>query len=124
MAFIDKTMYEKLKKWWDFSKEIRPNTQGIMYVNCHDRALTNATIRKLMFELKKEDFELYVSLYSAKNFYHNMRDYYLHIADLYQCELNADALLSDIIEDIPSTCGWIVLIVQDTEALSGDAEKM
>lgn len=124
MAFIDKTMYEKLKKWCDFSKEIRPNNQGIMYVNCHDRALTNATIRKLMFELKKEDFELYVSLYSAKNFYHNMRDYYLHIADLYQCELNADALLSDIIEDIPSTCGWIVLIVQDTEALSGDAEKM
>ena len=48
MSVIDKHMYEKLKAWWDGS---RPQNQYMLYVNAHDRALTDATLRKLMFEI-------------------------------------------------------------------------
>ncbi len=41
-----------------------------MYVNSRDRTLTNATIKKMMFEMRKEDVhgELFMSFYSAENF--------------------------------------------------------
>lgn len=55
MSVIDKNMYEKLKDWCDWGEGKRPKYQQIMYVNSHDRALTSATIRKLMFEMTKED---------------------------------------------------------------------
>ena len=126
MAVIDKNMYEKLKKWCDYGKEVRPKNQFVMYVNSHDRALTDATIRKLMFEMKEEDLhgELYMSLYSAVNFYNNMRDYYAHIAELYMRKPDEEDLLLDIINAYPPTCGWIVLIVEDIETLSEDSKKM
>ncbi len=46
MATIDKSMYEKLKKWCDRAEDIRPKNQQIMYVNFHDRELTDATIKR------------------------------------------------------------------------------
>ena len=64
MSVIDKNMYENLKNWCDRK---RPENQFLMYVNMHDRELTNATIRKLMFEEDKQDVEgeLYIAFYSA-----------------------------------------------------------
>ena len=126
MPVIDKKMYETLKGWCDYDAEKRPKHQQIMYVNSHDRTLTNATIKKMMFEMWKEDVhgELFMSLYSAENFYRNMREYYSHIADLYLNKPGEDDALIDIIEDMPPTCGWIVLIVEDLELLSGKAEVM
>lgn len=126
MPVIDKKMYEKLKSWCDWEEEKRPCNQQIMYVNSHDRELTNATIRKMMFEMRKEDIhgELYMAFFSAKNFYRNMRDYYSHIADLYRRSPSEDDSIVDIIKTYPPTCGWIVLIVEDIELLSGKAEEM
>ena len=126
MATIDKTMYEKLKKWCDRCEGSRPANQHIMYVNSHDRTLTNATIRKLMFEMNEEDVhsELYSAFYSAGIFYRNMRKYYTGISKLYFRNPMKDAPLLKIIEDIPSTCGWITLIVGDIEELSEDTEKI
>ena len=123
MSVIDKTMYEYLKNWCDFN---RPENQHMMYVNSHDRALTNATIRKLMFEIKEEDIhgEVYIAFYSAENFYGNMREYYTHIARLYLQEPAEDEPIVDIIENIPPTCGWIILIVEDIETLSDDPGRM
>lgn len=126
MAVIDKNMYEKLKKWCDLDREIQPENQQILYVNSRDRALTGATIRKLMYEVDKEDHygELYFSFYSAESFYHNMREYYSEIAKLYFRHPKEDDPLVDIIESMPATGGWITLIVEDMETLSEDAEKM
>ena len=123
MPVIDKHMYEELKKWYDGE---RPKNQYMLYVNSHDRALTNATIRKLMYEIEDEDEygEEYVSLYSARSFYSNMREYYSHIAKLYLQKPADDDPITDIIGNIPPTCGWITLIVEDIEAFSDDKEKM
>ena len=123
MSVIDKHMYEELKKWYDRE---RPKNQYMLYVNSRDRALTNATIRKLMYEIKKKDIygEEYISFYSAKSFYNNMREYYSHIAKLYFQNPADDDPIKEIIGSIPSTCGWITLIVEDIEAFSDDKEKM
>lgn len=123
MSVIDKSMYEELKKWYDRE---RPKNQYMLYVNSRDRALTNATIRKLMYEIKKKDIygEEYISFYSAKSFYNNMREYYSHIAKLYFQNPADDDPIKEIIGSIPSTCGWITLIVEDIEAFSDDKEKM
>ena len=126
MAIIDKAMYEYLKKWSDRCEEVRPKNQYLLYVNSHNRELTNATIRKLMFELNKEDphGELYSAFYTAKNFYRNMRNYYSNIGELYLNEPKEDDSLIDIVDDYPPTCGWIMLIVEDIEALSENERKM
>ena len=126
MSVIDKNMYEKLKDWCDWAEGKRPKHQQIMYVNSHDRALTSATIRKLMFEMTKEDVhgELNIALYSAENFYRNMRDYYSHIADLYMNIPADDASLVDIINDYPPACGWLSLIIEDVEVLSEKPKEM
>ena len=123
MSVIDKTMYEELKNWCDRN---RPKHQFMLYVNSHDHSLTSATIRKLMFEIDKEDIhgEEYVAFYSAESFYRNMREYYSHIGDLYRRKHSEDDTLEKIIADLPSTCGWITLIVEDMEALSDQPEKM
>ena len=68
--------------------------------------------------------ELFISLYSAENFYRNMREYYSHIDDLYMNTPSDENPLIDIIKDIPPTCGWIVLILEDLELLSGKLEEM
>lgn len=126
MATIDKNMYERLKNWYDFKEECRPKNQTIMYVNSHDRALSDATIKKMMFEMTEEDVhgEMFISLYSAPNFYQNMRDYYVDISKLYMHFHNEDTPTVELINDYPPTCGWIVLIVQDIEKLSDDEVKM
>ena len=126
MSVIDKNMYEKLKNWCNWNRDIRPENQQIMYVNSQDRALTKATIRKLMFDKRVADFgwELYISFYSAKNFYNNMRDYYTHVAELYFRKPSRNCHLVGMIKDLPSTCGWIILIVEDVEQISNDKEKM
>ena len=126
MAVIDKNMYEKLKKWCDFDKTIRPKNQKVMYVNSRDSALTSTTIRKLMFEMHQEDVhgELYMSYYSAQNFYRNMRDYYAGIAELYRIYPQENDTTVDIIKRLPPTCGWIVLVVKDIDYFSDDSEKM
>ena len=126
MADIDKNMYEKLKKWCAWCEDERPHDRNIMYVNSWNRELTGATIRKLMFEMWQDDVEgeLYISLYSARNFCRNMKGYYSEISELYMQNPDEDASMVDIIEDYPPTCGWLVLIVEDIEKLSDDAEKM
>ena len=126
MAVIDKNMYEKLKKWCDYDEGVRPQNQYIMYVNSHDRELTSATIRKLMFEMCEEDEhgELYMSFYSAQNFYRNMRDYYLEIARLYLSKPSEDAELLGVIRNYPPTCGWIALVVEGIETFFDDCGKM
>ena len=126
MPIIDKNMYDKLKKWWDYDKSVRPKNQFIMYINSHDRTLTNATIRKVMFKKWKEDIhgEDYVTFFSAENFYKNMRKYYTHVSELYVKNPGKKDSLEDIISDIPATCGWITLIVEDLEKLTGQDEKM
>ena len=126
MSVIDKDMYEKLKSWCDWEEGKRPCNQQIMYVNSHNRELTNATIRKMMFEMRKEDIhdELYMVFLSAESFYRNMRDYYSYIADLYRRCPSEDDSIVDIIKTFPPTCGWIMLIVEDIEQLSGKAEEM
>ena len=126
MPVVDKAMYENLKKWCDWNEGIRPENQYLMYVNSHDRALTNATIRKLMFEMTEEDVEceLYIAFYSAKNFYRNMRDYYSEISRLYMRTPSDEDPLLDIIEDLPPTCGWLMLIVNDIESMSENSEKI
>ena len=125
MPVIDKNMYEKLMDWcWD--EENRPENQNILYVNSKDRDLTDATIRKMMFEIMKEDphGEMYIAVFSAENFYRNMRGYYSHIAELYIHTTTENDYLLDIIEDYPPTCGWIVLVVENIELLSGKADEM
>ena len=123
MSVIDKNMYENLKNWCDRK---RPENQFLMYVNMHDRELTNATIRKLMFEEDKQDVEgeLYIAFYSAENFYRNMRDYFSHVGGMYFREPGEDDPIEDIIKDLPPTCGWITLIVEDMDALSGQNDKL
>ena len=123
MPVIDKAMFEKLKSWWDGN---RPKNQQIIYVNIHDRILTDATIRRLMFEIKGKDFmaEEYISLYSAENFYKNMREYASDVAKLYLKELAADDSAKDIIKSILSPCGWITLIIENMESMSNDEERM
>ena len=123
MPVIDKKLYEVFKKWCDGE---RTKNQFMMYVNTNDRKLTNATIRKLMFEIYKEDVEgeEYVAFYSAENFYRNMHDYYSHVGEMYFKKPGAADPIEDIIKDIPPTCGWITLIVEDMEDLSGQNEKM
>ena len=123
MFMIDKAMYENLKNWCDRN---RPENQFMMYVNSHDRELTNATIRKMMFEITEEDIhgEEYIAFFSAENFYRNMRDYYSEIGNLYRNNPDENDPIEEIIEDYPPTCGWITLIVEDMEAFSGDHQKM
>lgn len=123
MSVIDKNMYENLKNWCDRK---RPENQFLMYVNMNDRELTNATIRKLMFEEDKQDVEgeLYIAFYSAENFYRNMRDYFSHVGGMYFREPGEDDPIEDIIKDLPPTCGWITLIVEDMDALSGQNDKL
>ena len=126
MSVIDKNMFDSLKAWCDRYEDMMPKYPNIMYVNSRNRSLTNATIRKLMFEVEKEDEwgEMKISFYSAESFYRNMRDYYSLIASLYGCDIKEDDSLMDVIRMIDSTCGWIVLIVEDVETLSDDSEKM
>lgn len=126
MPVIDKKMFETIKKWWDCSDESIPVNQRIMYINSNNRSVTKSTIRKIMYEIVEEEpyGELYVTTFSAKNFYDNMRDYYMHVAELYFRDVNDDMAITDIIKKYPSTCGWIVLIVEDVESLSNEAEKL
>lgn len=126
MSVIDKNMFEHLKVWCDRYEEMMPKYPNIMYVNSRDRSLTNATIRKLMYEVDKDDKwgEVKISLYSAESFYRNMRDYYSLIASLYSCIIKEDDSLEDVIRMIDASCGWIVLIVEELETLSDDCEKM
>ena len=126
MSVIDKNMFDSLKVWCDRHEEMMPKYPNIMYVNNRDRSLTSATIRKLMYEVDKDDEwgEMKISFYSAESFYQNMRDYYSLIASLYGCDIKEDDSLMDVIRMIDSTCGWIVLIVEDVETLSDDSEKM
>lgn len=126
MSVIDKNMFDSLKIWCDRYEEMMPKCPNIMYVNSRDRSLTSATIRKLMYEVDKSDEwgEVKISLYSAESFYRNMRGYYSLIASLYGCDIKEDDSLMDVIRMIDSTCGWIVLIVEDLETLSDDSEKM
>ncbi len=123
MPVIDKALFEKLKSWWDGN---RPKNQQIIYVNRHDRILTDATIRRLMFEIKGKDFmaEEYISLYSAENFYKNMREYASDVAKLCLKEPAADDSAMDIIKSILSPCGWITLIIENMESMSNDEERM
>ncbi|MCR4616801.1 MAG: hypothetical protein K5669_01300 [Lachnospiraceae bacterium] len=125
MAAIDKNMYEELKRWCDRKRGCGiPGPQRIMYVNSHDRALTKSTIRKMMYEIDKEDEEgeVYTAVYSAKSFHRNMRDYYTDISELYRRNPGENDPLVDIIEKLPPTCGWITLIVEDIELLSSKEE--
>ena len=123
MTLIDKNMFESIKSWWEGQ---RPSPQHIMYVNSSDRQLTDSTIKKLMYEIYREDTEgeIYSSLYSAENFYRNMREYYSHIARLYFRDPKEDTPLVDIIDDMPPTCGWLLLIVKDFELFSGGSEEL
>ena len=126
MSIIDKNMYEKLKFWCDRKKGCGiPRPQRIMYVNSHDRALTKSTIRKMMYETFKEDKEgeVYTAVFSAKSFHRKMRDYFTHISELYRHNPGENDPLLDIIDDLPPTCGWIILIVEDMDLLS-DKEEM
>lgn len=121
MAIIDKNMYETLKNWCDRK---RPENQYMMYVNSRDRMLTDATIRKLIYEKNEEDEygEEYVFLYSAEHFFHNMREYYTYIAELYMHKVADDDPIIDIINDFSPLSGWITLILEDVEKLSEKAE--
>lgn len=125
MSVIDKNVFEHLKAWCDRYEEMMPKYPNIMYVNSRDRSLTSATIRKLMYEVDKDDEwgEMIISLYSAEGFYRNMHDYYSLIASLYGCIIKEDDPLEDILQKISASCGWIVLIVEDLETLSDDSEK-
>ena len=121
MPVIDKSMYENLKNWCDKN---RPEHQYMMYVNSCDRGLTDATVRKLMSDIEEEDIdcEEFISYYSAKSFFNNMREYFSHVAKLYLQKPDDDASINDIIKSVPSTCGWITLIIAGVEALSGEEE--
>ncbi len=123
MPIIDKKMYDALKGWCDGN---RPKYQFLMYVNSRDRMLTDATIRKLMQKISEEDVhgEEYIALYSAESFYRNMKNYYSRVAELYMKKANDSIPIEGIIYDLPATCGWITLIVEDVDTLSGDTEKI
>ena len=123
MAVIDKGMLNQLSDWIHGKA---PRNQNILYVNSKDRALTSATIRKLMYEMYEEDVhgEGYESFWSAENFYHNMREYFTHIDELYLHHPSKDDSLETIIYDVSPTCGWITLIVEDIETLSDKPEIM
>ena len=123
MATIDTEMYADLKKWCDWD---RPQNQFIKFMYSKNKMLTNATIRKVMFEIDKGDKygEKYVALYSAKNFIRNMRTYFTDIAKLYRRTPDDDASLEEILERIPATCTWITLIIKDLEELSGQHDEL
>ncbi len=125
MSIIDQNLYDELKKWCDNTEDSQ--LQGdVIYVNSWDHVLTKATIRKLMFELHEEDEygELSISLYNAKSFARNMKDYYSHIAGLYFRKISGDETSVDIIKRLPPTCSWIYLLVEDVETLSDDSNKI
>ena len=126
MKSIDKNLYIQLKKWCTSDKNIRPENQQILYVNSHDHALTDATVRKLMFEIEQENVygEEYISYYSAPSFYRNMRDYFYGISRSYMKEPDDNDGLMDIIEDLPPSCGWITLIIRDIDKLSEFPDKI
>ncbi len=123
MAAIDKNLYEDLNQWWHGE---RPKHQYMLYVNSRDRRLTNATVRKLMYEIDKEDIhgEEYVKFFSARNFYKNMREYYTHVARMYMRTPGRKDSLEKIIDSIPPTGGWLTLIVADLEDLAGNPDEM
>ena len=52
MSVIDKGMLEHLKKW---NVHERPENQFMMYINSHNRQLTDTTIRKWMSDYNKKD---------------------------------------------------------------------
>ncbi len=123
MAVIDKKLYEKLNNWCQGE---RPKNQSLLYVNIRDRQLTNATVRKLMYEIDKEDIygEEYIEFFSADYFYKHMREYYSYVADLYMKHPQETDSLETIIDSIPGFSGWITLIVEDLEVFTGDPDKM
>ena len=123
MMQIDRYMYEHLKNWCDGD---RPRYQKVMYVNSRDRALTDMTIRKLMYEMNEEDEhgDEYTALFSAEHFYGHMREYFLYVAKLYRHKPEETDSLEVIITDFPKTCGWLTLIVEDMELLSGETDKL
>ena len=120
---FDKSMLDKLRSWCDRN---RPNNQYIIYVNSNDRKLTNTTIRKLLTDITNDrmHWDDYIAFYSAENFYQNMRYYFFEIDELYFHHPNEDSLLKDVINDIPSDCGWITLIVNDIDLLTDKPEIM
>lgn len=126
MSIVDKDMYIYLKNWCNRYGDIRPKHQNILYVNSHERKLTNATIKKMMFDIIDQEMpgEVYLAHYSAKNFHRNMRNYYSDIGELYQHEVDEKSDLYSIIDSLPPTCGWIVLIIEDVEILSENVIKM
>ena len=121
MLVIDKSMYAALKNWRDKNKHAN---RFMMYVNSCDRSLTDATVRKLMFDIQEQDLpgEQHVSYYSARAFRVHMRQYYSHIAKLYGKDPKGAASVTEIAKRIPAACGWITLIIGDAEALAGDEE--
>lgn len=125
---IDKNMYEELMGWRENSSDSKyyDKDNQIMYVNSNNRALTNATIKKIMFEMDEDDphGELYTSFYSSGNFYNHMREFYTKIATLYFHTPGENDNLSDIISHISPTCYWITLIIKNMEELSDEPEKV
>ena len=126
MSVIDKSIYEKLKNWCDYKDDYRSADEHVIYVNSNNRLLTKSTIRKVMCDFTEEDVhgEMYIKFYSAKSFYNNMHAYYEDIAECYRCKLSGEETIEEMIEGIPPTCGWLILIIEDMEELSDDAEKM
>jgi len=122
MTVIDKAMYETLNNWWHAD---RLKNQNMIYINSCDRALTKKTIRRLMFDIEKEDVhgEEYISFYTAWSFCSDMRRFYSRVAELYCEKTAADDSLSDILKKIPDDCCWITLIIEDVEDLPSDKEQ-
>ncbi len=120
MPIIDRNMYDELKKWCDKADD---SIQGnILYVHRRNNTITKATIRKLIFELHEEDKsgELSISLYNAKYFARNMRDYYSHIAELCFHKHTEDETSKDNIKRLSPPYTWVYLLVEDFETLSKD----
>ena len=101
MTVIDKTMYEILNNWWH---EDSSKNQNMIYINSCDRTLTKRTIRRLMFDIEKEDVhgEEYISFYTAGSFFRDMRRFYSHVAELYLEKTSDDDSLSDMSSSVSS----------------------
>lgn len=123
MATIDTEMYVDLKNWFDGDE---PQNRSVKFVCSKNKMLTNNTIRKVMFDIDKEDEddENYVALYSARNLFQNMRTYFSDIAKMYFCTPNDDTTLQEILDMIPPSCYWITLIIKDLEELSGQHNEL
>jgi len=118
MSVVDKKMYETLKEWWENGSE----KQHLYYINSRDRESTRATIRRFIFEIEDRDVlgDLYNEFFPANYFCKHMREFYLKIAKLYLDKPTDDDSISDIIKGYSSYSGWITLVVEDIDSVSGD----